>query len=145
MPPEFNFQYNGRENGNIQDTDNTPSIFVTSHDILPQSYLMNQAQPHRPPTLTVQTHNLNQNRASLSPGLSPMDHGSPASTYHTALNTPVSPSPSQFMPDDDMTSIYSSQDAFQNSFYSSSQDPSNAIMSNSGGAFTFTVGAQHTG
>lgn len=92
-----------------------PSIFITSHDNLPpnQNYFLQQSrQQFNPrPSLTVQTQNLSYATNNLSSGLSPMVDGSvnsPAlSAYHTALNTPVSPSPSQFVSDDDIPSLYS--------------------------------------
>lgn len=113
------------------DVERPPSIFITSHDTtIPQYYTNNNTmqRPQQqnnfttnnnnttsrnniPPALTVQTHNLPH--PSLSPGLNPMEGGgnhggSPAlSAYHTALNTPVSPSPSPFIPDDDIPSLYS--------------------------------------
>lgn len=61
----------------------------------------NSSRHPTPPALTVQTHNL----PHLS--LSPMDHSPALSAYHTALNTPVSPSPSPFTADDDIPSLYS--------------------------------------
>ncbi|KAI8382369.1 HSF-type DNA-binding-domain-containing protein [Blakeslea trispora] len=71
------------------------------------------SQQHRhqqriaPPALTVQTHNLSS-QFNLSPGPNSMDPNSPAlSAYHTALNTPVSSSPSPFIPDDDIPILYS--------------------------------------
>lgn len=52
------------------------------------------------PALTVQTH-------GLSPGLDGQQTTSPAlSAYHTALNTPVSPSSNHFIPDEDIPNIY---------------------------------------
>lgn len=87
-----------------------PSIFITSHDYTQPPSTQNYRNLNRnTPALTVQTHNLNHSQLSLSPGLSPMDQqNSPAlSAYHTALNTPVSPSPSPFNLDDDIPSLYS--------------------------------------
>ncbi|CAO3641765.1 unnamed protein product [Mucor hiemalis] len=96
-----------------------PSIFITSHDNIPpppppsnQNYFIQSTrQQFNPrPSLTVQTQNLPFTN-NLSPGLNPMVDGgvnSPSlSAYHTALNTPVSPSPSQFISDDDIPSLYS--------------------------------------
>ncbi|KAI8047592.1 HSF-type DNA-binding-domain-containing protein [Gilbertella persicaria] len=127
MPPEFNM--NGFEQTNTNER--PPSIFITSHDTIVPSQSQYMAQPspspplpphssqtsqppppqqHQrmpPPALTVQTHNLSS-QFNLSPAMSPMDPNSPAlSAYHTALNTPVSPSPSPFVPDDDIPSLYS--------------------------------------
>ncbi|OAD01177.1 hypothetical protein MUCCIDRAFT_156739 [Mucor lusitanicus CBS 277.49] len=94
-----------------------PSIFITSHDTstLQNGYFNRNTNttptttslPSRAPVLTVQTHNLSP-QLGLPPN-SPLDQqNSPAlSAYHTALNTPVSPSPSPFISDDDIPSLYS--------------------------------------
>jgi hypothetical protein len=94
----------------------TPSIFITSHDVIPSSSHNHQQQIYTnhsrpPPILTVQTHNLNHSNSlqNLSPnGLIDQQHSPALSAYHTALNTPVSPSPSSFISDDDIPSLYSS-------------------------------------
>lgn len=75
-----------------------PSIFITSHDTMTNNnYFLDSRQR---PALTVQTH-------GLSPGLDGQQTTSPAlSAYHTALNTPVSPSSNHFIPDEDIPNIY---------------------------------------
>lgn len=104
-----------------------PSIFITSHDS--STNQSNFRNNRNPPALTVQTHNLNHSQLSLSPGLSPMDQqNSPAlSAYHTALNTPVSPSPSPFNLDDDIYTNPLSPNTFtlnEQQFYQHSQQAS---------------------
>lgn len=99
----------------IQHEERPPSIFITSHDTntLQNTYFNRNNTPtsssssSRVPVLTVQTHNLSP-QLGLPPN-SPLDQqNSPAlSAYHTALNTPVSPSPSPFISDDDIPSLYS--------------------------------------
>lgn len=89
----------------------TPSIFITSHDVVPSQQQQNNTQhyynnrPPPPPILTVQTHNLNTipSSSSLSPNI--QQHSPALSAYHTALNTPVSPSPTSFISDDDIPSL----------------------------------------
>lgn len=112
VPPELNMGFD------IQHEERPPSIFITSHDTntLQNTYFNHNNTPtssssssssSRAPVLTVQTHNLSP-QLGLSPN-SPLDQqNSPAlSAYHTALNTPVSPSPSPFISDDDIPSLYS--------------------------------------
>ncbi|CEP18095.1 hypothetical protein [Parasitella parasitica] len=108
VPPELNMGFD------LQHEERPPSIFITSHDTntLQNTYFnrnTNTPSPSssRAPVLTVQTHNLSPQLGL--PSNSPLDQqNSPAlSAYHTALNTPVSPSPSPFISDDDIPSLYS--------------------------------------
>ncbi|CAO0796067.1 unnamed protein product [Mucor circinelloides] len=110
VPPELSMGFD------IQQEERPPSIFITSHDTntLQNGYFNRNTNTapttslsSRAPVLTVQTHNLSP-QLGLPPN-SPLDQqNSPAlSAYHTALNTPVSPSPSPFISDDDIPSLYS--------------------------------------
>ncbi|KAI8099660.1 HSF-type DNA-binding-domain-containing protein [Halteromyces radiatus] len=116
-----------------------PPIYITSHDTTSKQesyYVSMSSSPsncysspsspqlpthHRPPSLTVQTHNLQQSSSSPSSpiGLDPSSHHhqqqpplSPASSvnsYHAAVNTPLppSPSPGAFFTSEDDPALYS--------------------------------------
>lgn len=97
-----------------------PSIYITSHDTNisnndPFYTMQNRntaaAASRIPPTLTVQTQNLQQQQLQLSLSPQNTEQYSPAlSAYHTALNTPISPmSPNPFVSDEDIPSIAFSQ------------------------------------
>ncbi|KAF7731403.1 hypothetical protein EC973_000211 [Apophysomyces ossiformis] len=155
------------------DPERPPPIYVTSPDTEPQlqNYYHNHHQQrqhhhhseqntplptHSSPPLTIQTQNLSQSsRLTMSMSFNGLGAGpiSPSfSVYQSAVNTPLppSPSPSTFMSDDDMVSMYSPRSPnTPNSFVTGVEDSryvtrqhQDFTPDNGGNAFAFAIGAQ---
>ncbi|KAG0189847.1 hypothetical protein DFQ28_002822 [Apophysomyces sp. BC1034] len=162
------------ENYDIKpDPERPPPIYVTSPDIDPQlqnfypghhqhrqfNHHSQHSTPlptHPSPPLTVQTQNLSHpSRLAMTMAFNELGAGqiSPSfSVYQSAVNTPLppSPSPSAFMSDDDVASMYSPRSpntpnsfvtAMEESRYTSRQQQEFA-PDNSGRPFVFAIGAQ---